>query len=112
MLGYLRLTRTKARRCERLLEIAVSLGADVPFFLFGGRALGVSRGDEIYPLADVAKHSVLVIARQDIHVPTPEAFRWVKAPLLAEDARPLTIDKIAPQTLNFGSSVLCAGARR
>ena len=34
------------------MEIAASLGADVPFFLFGGRALGVSRGDEIYPLAD------------------------------------------------------------
>ncbi len=34
-----------------MIEIGSSLGADVPFFLFGGRALGVGRGDEIYPLA-------------------------------------------------------------
>ena len=31
-------------RSPRLLEIAAGLGADVPFFLFGGRALGASRG--------------------------------------------------------------------
>ena len=29
-----------------LFEIAASLGADVPFFLEGGRAFGTSRGDE------------------------------------------------------------------
>src|SRR6476646_6050780 len=46
LLGYLRLTR-RTLPLPRLLEIASSLGADVPFFLFGGRALGVSRGNEI-----------------------------------------------------------------
>jgi len=44
----------------RLVEIASRLGADVPFFLRGGRALGVGRGDEIYPLPDLARRSVLV----------------------------------------------------
>ena len=52
--GVLRLTRA-ALAPERLLEIAAGLGADVPFFLFGGRALGTSRGDEIYPLPDVPR---------------------------------------------------------
>ena len=90
LLGYLRLTRKKLA-LERLIEIAVSLGADVPFFLFGGRALGVNRGDEVYPLTDSGKQSVLVITSPDIHVSTPEAFRWVKAPLLAEtQSRQLT----------------------
>ena len=37
------------------MEIAAGLGADVPFFLFGGRALAVNRGDEIYPLPDAPK---------------------------------------------------------
>jgi len=81
LLGYLRLTGKKLP-LERLIEIAVSLGADVPFFLFGGRALGVNKGDEIYPLDDVSKHSVLVVA-PGIHVPTPEAFRWANVPALA-----------------------------
>jgi 4-diphosphocytidyl-2-C-methyl-D-erythritol kinase len=82
LLGYLRLHR-KRLALERLIEIAVSLGADVPFFLFGGRALGVNKGDELYPLADIPKHSILVIAPRNVQVSTPEAFRWAKAPLLA-----------------------------
>jgi 4-diphosphocytidyl-2-C-methyl-D-erythritol kinase len=79
--GYLQLTRKRVP-LERLIEIATPLGADVPFFLFGGRALGVNKGDEIYPLEDVAKHTILVVAPQGIHVPTPDAFRWVNAPPL------------------------------
>jgi 4-diphosphocytidyl-2-C-methyl-D-erythritol kinase len=89
LLGYLRLTGSaKKIPPSRLIEIAVSLGADVPFFLFGGRALGVNKGDEIYPLADIKKHVILVVAPQGIHVPTPEAFRWVAAPLLADVQSP------------------------
>jgi 4-diphosphocytidyl-2-C-methyl-D-erythritol kinase len=79
LIGYLRLTGRKVPP-SRLMEIAASLGADVPFFLFGGRALGVGRGDEIYPLADIAKRPVLVVSPQEIHVPTPDAYGWLKAP--------------------------------
>ena len=78
LLGYLKLTRKKISM-ERLIEIAASLGADVPFFLFGGRALGISKGDEIYPLPDVDKMAVLVVSPKDIHVSTPDAYRWLKA---------------------------------
>jgi 4-diphosphocytidyl-2-C-methyl-D-erythritol kinase len=81
LLGYLRLTRHKLPTA-RLLEIAASLGADVPFFLLGGRALGIGRGDEIYPLPDIAKQHILIVSPRDIHVPTSEAYRWVKAPAL------------------------------
>jgi len=51
----------------------------VPFFLFGGRALGVGKGDEIYPLPDVRKLFVLVVSPKAIHVPTPDAYRWLKS---------------------------------
>jgi 4-diphosphocytidyl-2-C-methyl-D-erythritol kinase len=61
----------------RLIEIAASLGADVPFFLLGGRALGVSRGDEIYPLPDAPPRAVLVVSPQKIAVATEDAFRWI-----------------------------------
>jgi 4-diphosphocytidyl-2-C-methyl-D-erythritol kinase len=60
-----------------LTAIASSLGADVPFFLFGGRAMGVSRGDEIYPLPDLPSRTVLVVSPHDIGVSTKEAYAWV-----------------------------------
>ena len=78
LLGYLRLTGRKLPEA-RLLEIAASLGADVPFFLLGGRAMGIGRGDEIYPLPDTPKKYILIVSPSDIRVPTPEAYRWVKA---------------------------------
>ena len=81
-------THAQTHPSARLIEIATPLGADVPFFLFGGRALGVNKGDEIYPLDDVKKHSILVVAPQGIHVPTPEAFRWVNAPPLPSSLKP------------------------
>lgn len=81
--GYLRFTRRDIPQ-PRLMEIAASLGADVPFFLFGGRALGIGRGDEIYPLPDVPKLTLLVVSPKDIHVPTPDAYRWLKAPALTK----------------------------
>ena len=74
--GLLRLTGQKIAM-ERLLEIAASLGADVPFFLFGGRALGTSRGDEIYPLPDNKKQTLLVVSPKEIAVSTREAYGWV-----------------------------------
>jgi 4-diphosphocytidyl-2-C-methyl-D-erythritol kinase len=82
--GYLRLTRRNVP-APRLMEIAASLGADVPFFLYGGRALGIGRGDEIYPLPDIPKLALLVVSPNDIHVPTPDAYRWLKAPALTKN---------------------------
>jgi len=83
LLGFLRLHH-KQIPLPRLIEIAASLGADVPFFLLGGRALGVNKGDEIYPLADIPQRSILVVSPRNIHVPTPDAYRWLKAPRLTK----------------------------
>jgi 4-diphosphocytidyl-2-C-methyl-D-erythritol kinase len=66
---------------ERLLEMGASLGADVPFFLFGGRVLGVGRGDEVYALEDERRKWVLVLLPQEIRVATPDAYRWLDAKL-------------------------------
>jgi 4-diphosphocytidyl-2-C-methyl-D-erythritol kinase len=76
LIGVLRLVRLELP-LPRLLEIASSLGADVPFFIFGGRALGVHRGDEIYPLPDLPAQAVLVVSPRDISVSTRDAYSWL-----------------------------------
>jgi 4-diphosphocytidyl-2-C-methyl-D-erythritol kinase len=103
LLGYLRLTR-RTLPLQQLLEIASSLGADVPFFLLGGRAVGVSRGNEIYPLPDIPKLSILIVSPRDIHVPTPDAYKWLKA-------RPLTLTKSAVDPKLWRFCALCWSAQ-
>jgi 4-diphosphocytidyl-2-C-methyl-D-erythritol kinase len=85
LIGYLRLVKKRLSR-DRLFSIAAGLGADVPFFLEGGRALGIGKGDEIYPLPDIPKRYLLVVSPQAIHVPTPDAYRWLDAPQLTNSA--------------------------
>jgi 4-diphosphocytidyl-2-C-methyl-D-erythritol kinase len=103
LLGYLQLTKRRVAEA-RLLEIAASLGADVPFFLLGGRALGVNKGDEIYPLADIRKQHLLVVSPKDIHVPTPDAYRWLKA-------KPLRLTNPAANPKLFEFCALCWSAQ-
>src|ERR1051326_8947687 len=58
----------------RLGALAAQLGSDVPFFLQGGTALGLGRGEELYPLPDRAGRFVLLIAPA-IHSSTAEPYR-------------------------------------
>jgi len=103
LLGYMQLAG-KRLAPARLLEIAASLGADVPFFLRGGRALGVNKGDEIYPLPDIPKLSILVISPKEIHVPTPDAYRWLRA-------KPFELTKSAITSKLFEFCALCWSAQ-
>jgi 4-diphosphocytidyl-2-C-methyl-D-erythritol kinase len=59
----------------RLSELAMTLGADVPFFLVGGTALGLDRGDRVEPLPDAPSRDVVLVF-PPFGVSTPEAFRW------------------------------------
>ena len=40
-------------------DVAGGIGADVAYFLSGGTALGLGRGEEIYPLVDLPTHWVV-----------------------------------------------------
>ena len=51
VIGLLRLTGLQLPQTE-LFRLGAAVGADVPFFFLGGRALGVGRGDEVFALDD------------------------------------------------------------
>jgi 4-diphosphocytidyl-2-C-methyl-D-erythritol kinase len=98
MIGYLRLAKKQLPR-ERLFELAATLGADVPFFLEGGRAFGIGKGHEIYPLPDLPRRHLLVVSPKSIHVPTPDAYRWLDA--LRLNATELTNSDGNPKLYRF-----------
>ena len=75
VVGLLRLAGVTLSPAEAS-ELAATAGADIPFFLLGGRALGVGRGEEVYPLEDAEPaYCVLVCPPQE--VATRSAYRWV-----------------------------------
>jgi len=61
----------------RLTGLATGIGSDVPFFLDGGTALALGRGEELYPLP-TPKQRLAVVVTPGISVSTPEAFRALK----------------------------------
>jgi len=68
------LWRVPASEAE-LLHAAARLGADVPYFLEGGTALGFHRGDLLFPLDDIAPAWVVVVV-PEFGVSTKDAFGW------------------------------------
>ena len=59
---------------ETRLRFAARLGSDVPLFFLGGRVLGCSRGEEVYPLGDLPGRYCLVVF-PGFTVSTAEAYR-------------------------------------
>jgi 4-diphosphocytidyl-2-C-methyl-D-erythritol kinase len=55
------------------LRIAAEVGSDLPLFLVGGAALGVGRGEEVYPLPDLPAVGCVVVT-PEVGVSTPKAF--------------------------------------
>jgi 4-diphosphocytidyl-2-C-methyl-D-erythritol kinase len=60
---------------DRVRAIGSSLGADVPYFFEGGTALGLDRGDLLFPLVD-APRTWVVLVIPPFGVSTREAFAW------------------------------------
>jgi len=60
---------------DELRRLASVLGADVPYFLEGGTALGLNRGDALVPLDDIARKWVVLVV-PDFGVSTKDAFAW------------------------------------
>lgn len=69
-----------------LHSFAEEIGSDVPFFLYGGTAMGTGRGELIEPIEDIRTENLLVVTPQ-ISVSTAEAFAGLNAPALTIDER-------------------------
>jgi len=65
---------------------AAALGADVPYFFEGGAALGVERGDLLFPLIDPPRAWVALVL-PDFGVSTKDAFGWFDATSVGADPR-------------------------
>ena len=63
---------------DELTEIASSLGADVPFFLSGGRCAATGTGTTLTPLPDGPKRYLIVIT-PNARISTAEAYASLKA---------------------------------
>jgi 4-diphosphocytidyl-2-C-methyl-D-erythritol kinase len=61
-------------RIDDLAGIARQIGADVPYFLTGGTALGTGRGDRITPLDEIPQQWLVVAAPCSVSVATPAAY--------------------------------------
>jgi 4-diphosphocytidyl-2-C-methyl-D-erythritol kinase len=78
-------------------RMAAELGADVPFFLYGGAALGLGTGTEVYPLPD-GPDLPLVIAFPDEGLATPEVYQAWDNSLTSPD-KPYSMSDFAPWCL-------------
>jgi 4-diphosphocytidyl-2-C-methyl-D-erythritol kinase len=100
---------------EDMLELARKLGADVPFALTGGTAIGTGRGDELSPaLAQGSFQWVLALA--DFGLSTPEVYAELDRhrerhaqDIFPVDPRP-TVDTDVLQALRAGDPAMLAAA--
>jgi 4-diphosphocytidyl-2-C-methyl-D-erythritol kinase len=74
---------------DELWELARSLGADVPYFLVGGTALGFGRGDEIIPLPELPSQELFLVL-PPFQVATAEVFASLEE---------LTADRLDPRIM-------------
>ena len=85
---------------QEWFEIGEELGADVPFFFLGGRAIGLGTGSEVYSLQDhLPSHLLIVISA--FPIATVDAYRQASLRLTSQDNKskipafcPAVIDNI------------------
>lgn len=80
LIGLSYLWETGASIAE-LLDLAAELGADVPFFLYGGTAQGAGTGTQIVPTLDVGTTFLLVL-KPNAGISTARAYESLNAPSL------------------------------
>jgi 4-diphosphocytidyl-2-C-methyl-D-erythritol kinase len=85
---------------QSLLDWARELGSDVPFFLFGGTAVGGGRGTDIVPVEDIEESFLLVVAPQ-IAISTALAFAGLNAPVLTKESSKSTLEVCCQEARTF-----------
>jgi 4-diphosphocytidyl-2-C-methyl-D-erythritol kinase len=79
---------------QQKVDIAAQVGSDLPFFLFGGTALGVGRGEDVHPGPDLPPIPC-VLATPGVGISTPQAFQeWDR--LFGNGAGPAKLTRPEP----------------
>jgi 4-diphosphocytidyl-2-C-methyl-D-erythritol kinase len=107
----------KVWRVDRQLvrEAAVTLGADVAYFLEGGTVLGLERGDVLFPLPDRPRQWVVLVI-PTFGVRTEDAYAWFdhhcrhQHSLLSRGAPPPRADALAPSRSRVSRTERRSGA--
>ncbi len=100
MFGLERALRQRLTPCQRR-EIAAAVGSDLNLFLTGGAALGMGRGEEVFPLPELPPLSCL-LALPRVGVSTVRAFAaWDARPPAAE----LTLAGASDKMTGFSNGV-------
>jgi 4-diphosphocytidyl-2-C-methyl-D-erythritol kinase len=100
LLALTHLWNLEAKRND-LLDVASSLGADVPFFLFGGTAHGTGIGNSITPLPDVDEKFLLII-KPNAKVSTALAYQSLNSGSLTTTEAKTILSSSQPDEI-FGS---------
>ncbi|HEX8920873.1 MAG TPA: 4-(cytidine 5'-diphospho)-2-C-methyl-D-erythritol kinase [Pyrinomonadaceae bacterium] len=97
LLGLAHLWKVETDKRE-LTQLAASLGADVPFFLTGGTALGRGLGTEVSPVKEVSAEHLLIV-KPEAKVSTVAAYKALNSPALtkADSAIILSISRADEQ---------------
>mgnify|MGYP002655113748 FL=1 len=84
---------------QRLLDESVQLGADVPFGILGGTAIGVGRGEQLESL-ELGRELHLVMVANDQGLSTPQVYAELDRQREADGADPRELEPLAkPQAL-------------
>ncbi|MBA3334617.1 MAG: 4-(cytidine 5'-diphospho)-2-C-methyl-D-erythritol kinase [Acidobacteria bacterium] len=68
-----------------LLELGELLGSDVPFFFYGGTAIGTGRGTKIFPRQEINERNMLIVTPA-VDVSTADAFGGLNATHLTNNS--------------------------
>jgi 4-diphosphocytidyl-2-C-methyl-D-erythritol kinase len=99
----------------QLHQLAARLGADVPFSLMGGTAVGTGRGDQLSPALAKGRFDWVVVP-SDVGLSTPEVYAHLDAmrtrPDIVSPARVPAVDPGVLQALRAGDAVALAECAR
>jgi 4-diphosphocytidyl-2-C-methyl-D-erythritol kinase len=74
LIGLRRLWRVRVHD-DQMFAMAAQLGSDVPYFLVGGTALALGRGEDVYPLEELPRLWVVLVF-PPFGVSTKDAYAW------------------------------------
>ena len=106
LIGLTRLWRLNAR-VQDLEPIAADIGADVPFFLYGGTMIGEGLGTSLNEVAEFGAENMIIVTPH-VHVSTAAAYEALRAESLtnAEANRILRVCRSEAESPDFLHSAL------